>query len=189
VGFPRFVALVVATMLWLVPSAEAACPAAPRDDCQRPVVDSKAAIRFAQTGKHDPDDIYTWQWLLGSATTIEDFGAPQTTDDYRLCIYDQSSRTQPVVENLAVAGAGWVATSNGFSFHLRGNRPLRRLRLKAGPDGEAKIVVAGDSNTVRQILPFETPVVVQLQTSAGHCWATNFTTPTRNNLHQFRAKD
>ena len=182
-------ALLVSTMLWLVPSAEAACAAAPRNDCQRPVVPSSSILRFRQTGKTDPDDIYIWKWRFGSATAVADFGKPQATDDYSLCIYDRSIRPQPVVENHAAAGAGWIARNDAFLFHMRSNRPLRRLRLKAGPDGQARIVAAGDSDTVRPILPFEAPVVVQLQTSAGHCWETIFATSRRNSVHSFNARD
>ena len=111
-------ALLVSTMLWLVPSAEAACTAAPRDDCRRPVVPSSSILRFKQTGKTDPDDIYIWKWRFGSATAVADFGMPQTTDDYSLCIYDQSSRSQPVVENHAAAGAGWIARNDAFLFQI-----------------------------------------------------------------------
>jgi hypothetical protein len=181
--------VLVATMLWLAPGVEAACTAAPRTDCRRPAVASKSSLRFKQTGNTDPDDIYSWQWLFGSATALADFGAPEATDDYSLCIYDQSSRPQPVVENHAAAGAGWIAKNDTFLFHMRSNRPLRRLRLKAGLDGQAKILAAGDSDTVRPILPFEAPVVVQLQTSAGHCWETIFATPRRNSVQRFGARD
>lgn len=182
-------AALVALSLSSASAVHAACSAVPRTDCRTPVVAHKSALAFKQTGRTDPDDIYTWTWQAGAATTVEDFGSPLSTTDYVLCFYDQSDRAQPVVENTALAATGWKAQKTGYSRLYKPSRPLRRLVLKAGPDGKAHILAHGDSDTVRQILPFVAPLVVQLQANTGACWETVITEPTRNDAARFAGKD
>lgn len=183
-------AAAVALLALVVPSAiHAACTTAPREGCRQPVVPHKSPFAFKQTGRTDPDDIYTWIWQAGEGTSVEDFGSPLTTTDYVLCLYDQSDRAQPVVANEALAATGWKAQKAGYSRVYNPSRPLRRLVLHAGGDGKARILAHGDSDTVRQILPFVPPVVVQLQANTGACWETVITDPTKNDAGRFAGKD
>lgn len=170
-------------------AAQTSCSVVPQPGCRRPFVPHKSTFAFKQTGNSDPDDIYTWRWLAGSETSVADFGDPFGTTDYVLCIYDQSTRPQPVVANLALAAIGWKRIQGGFRRDYRPSRPIRRLVLRAGPDGKAKILAHGDSDTIRDILPFVAPVVVQMQMSDGGCWETALGTPFRNDSHHFQATD
>lgn len=170
-------------------AAGAACTPAPAAGCKQPFAAGKSSLKFVQTGRTDPDDIYTWRWNFGSQTDIGDFGYPMASTGYALCIYDASVRPQPVVGNEAAAGSGWSSVKNGWLFDVRGDKPLRRLVLKAGGDGKAHILAHGDSDTVAQILPFIAPVVVQLQNDDGTCWETTLPTPTQDDEGSFRAKD
>jgi hypothetical protein len=61
--------------------------------------------------------------------------------------------------------------------------------LRAGIDGKAAIFAHGNADTVQTVLPFTTPVLVQLQASNGQCWETDFPTAARNDAHEFRAAD
>jgi hypothetical protein len=169
--------------------AELACAPAPAAGCRQPFTPHRSSLAFKQTGHTDPDDIYTWRWQAGSATTVADFGDPLATTDYVLCIYDQSARPQPVVGNVAPAATGWTALATGYKRYYRPTRSLRQLVLHAGTDGKAKILAHGDSDTVQQLLPFVAPVVVQLQASTGACWETDLPTPKRDDEHRFSGKD
>lgn len=182
-----------ATLIFGLPAggaatAHAACTPEPRGDCQQPFVAHKSTLVFTQTGRTDPDDIYTWKWVHGSGTDVADFGAPLTTTEYALCIYDGSERAQPVVGNSVPPGGGWKSVKSGYVLDA-GPRPLRRLVLKAGANGKARIQAHGDSNTVATILPFVAPVVVQLQTNDGGCWETTLPTPKRNDASLFKSTD
>lgn len=169
--------------------AALSCSATPQTSCRQPFVPHKSTLVFAQTRPSDPDDIYTWRWQYGSDTTLGDFGDPLATTDYVLCIYDQSARPQPVVGNAAMAATGWRSIPNGFTRYYPPSRPLRRLLLHEGRDGQAKIIAHGDSNTIRKILPFVAPVLVQMQASNGQCWETSLPNPVRNDSHFFKATD
>jgi hypothetical protein len=169
--------------------AYAGCATAPRAGCKQSVVPGKSSLTFTQTGRTDPDDVYTWKWLFGARTDVADFGSPMSTTGYALCIYDASVRSQPVVANTASAAIGWKSVTGGYTRNYRPNRPLRRLVLKAGADGKARIVAHGDSDTVRQILPFVAPVVVQMQSDEGDCWETTFAAPKRNDDGLFKGVD
>lgn len=169
----------------------ASCTATPAAGCKQPFKAGKSSLKYEQTGATDPDDIYTWRWNFGSHTDISvDFGSPMSITGYALCIYDASGRPQPVVDNAVPGGAYWASAKSGYLLNYPpSSQPLRRLSLKAGPDGKARILAHGDSNTVAQILPFVAPVVVQLQNDDGVCWETTLTTPTHNDEGSFRAKD
>ncbi len=171
-----------------VRSAHAACSATPRAGCALPFEAHKSSLTFHQTIGNDPDDIYKWRWFHGSATDIASFGNPPATA-YDLCIYDASPRPQPVVATAPDDPAGWSPIRNGLQYLERGENPFRLARLHAGPDGKANIQVHGNSDTVTQFLPFVAPVTVQLQTDAGPCWETDFTTPSRTNSTAFNARD
>jgi hypothetical protein len=183
-GIALFVAL-TATM------AGAACTPTPAAGCKLPFKAGKSSLKFTQTGATDPDDIYTWRWNFGSHTDLFlDLGSPTTSTGYALCIYDASGRSQPVVGNAVPGGANWKPVKFGYLLDFPpSSQPLRRLLLKAGPDGKAHILAHGDSDTVAQILPFVAPVVVQLQNDDGICWETTLTTPTRDDDGSFRSKD
>ncbi len=169
--------------------AELGCTPTPQAGCRVPFAPHKSSLMFKQTGATDPDDIYTWRWRAGSATALTDFGDPLTTTDYALCIYDQSGRPQPVVADVAPAATGWRGLPTGYKRYYRPTSSFRQGLLHAGVDGKASILVHGDSDTLAQLLPFVTPLVVQLQASTGACWETTFTAPHRNTPSRFDGED
>jgi hypothetical protein len=171
-----------------VATARAGCTASPRGDCTLPFTPHKSSFSFFQTGGHDPDDVYEWKWKHGSATTLASFGNPPATG-YALCVYDASQRTQPVVADTPDDSSAWSAIRNGWGYLVRGENAFRVVRLHAGPDGKANAIVHGNSDTVTQLLPFEAPVVVQLQTDDAGCWETDFTAAERSNPTTFKARD
>jgi hypothetical protein len=181
------VALVLSTGPGLAP-ASAGCTAAPRSDCTLPFTPHKSTLSYFQTGGHDPDDVYEWKWRHGAATTVASFGTPPATA-YAFCIYDGSPRTQPVVANTPDDPSAWISIKNGWGYLVRGENAFRVVRLHADVDGKANAIVHGNSDTLTLVLPFELPVVVQLQTDDAGCWETDFPTAERTNATNFKARD
>jgi hypothetical protein len=61
--------------------------------------------------------------------------------------------------------------------------------LKSGIDGKAKIIVKGKgANVEMPTLPLAPPVTVQLQATTGECWEAVYSTPSKNDASQFKAK-
>jgi hypothetical protein len=180
--------LVIVSMAFSVRQVSAGCSVTPREGCKVPFVPHQSTLSFFQTSGNDPDDIFTWRWLAGSQTAIDDFGNPPTTE-YAFCLYDQSPRTQPVIADNADDPNGWRSARGGFAYIVRGSHPLRTVRLHAGVDGKANVGAHGNADTEGPLLPFVAPVIVQLQASNGQCWETDFTLPSRSNDRAFIARD
>jgi len=137
----------------------------------------------------DSKDKLNWRWLKGEETLLGDFGQPNTSTDYALCIYDGVSGN-PVLKSTLVAppGASWsIAGSNGFKYRdrLALADGLKNIVLKAGPLGKAKVIVKAKGLNLPTPIPVgpsaffeQNPnVIVQLVNSAGLCWTTEFAPP------------
>jgi hypothetical protein len=109
VGGVRAAAVAAAVLLAVTAGAPAgaACGPTPAAGCKQPFTAGRSSLKFVQTGRTDPDDVYTWKWNFGAQTEIADFGFPTASTGYALCIYDASPRPQPMVGNVAGAGPGW----------------------------------------------------------------------------------
>ena len=58
-----------------------------------------------------------WDWNRGAETLLADFGVPTAaTAVYRLCIYDESDREQPLMEADIPVGPGCIAGPGGFEY-------------------------------------------------------------------------
>jgi hypothetical protein len=178
-----------------------ACAPMPVATCKHPTVSRKAAVRLkADTSSQRRFD---WKWVLGEATTLADMGDPiGGLDDAILCAYDASASPQPVFRTTAPAGgicagkACWK-TSGHTPGHMklkykdRDRRPdgLDKLDVKEGITGAASVKAkAKDVFTTIPPLPLTPPVRVQLQAATGVCWEAVFSTPTANDVVQFKAK-
>lgn len=166
--------------------SEAECAPTPVAGCRLAGGRHQNWILYYETGSTDPDDVFTWAWRGGKDTQTSDFGNPASTS-YAFCIYDASDRTQPVVGVSPTQDpSSWHKLDNGFLYRVFGNQKLRKLILRAQLGGRGKILAHGDSTTVTRILPFVTPVVVQVQADNGNCWESDFASPMRNDKHVFR---
>jgi cysteine-rich repeat protein len=153
---------------------EPRCPAAPRDDCRH-----AAPPRGSRLILRDRSDAHSLRWTWGGGgTTPDDFGDPLSTDAYTLCVYDRSGL---IMAATAPAGricgtrACWSRAGGGFRYRDRESTPdgLRRIALKAPPDGKARILVTGRGEHLRIRIPTLSgtisPVTAQLMN--GHaCW-------------------
>ncbi len=149
----------------------------------------------------DTKDRVKWSWTKGEATTTEDFGDPVNSGpSYALCVYDGSGATQPILA-LPVAGGEvcgskscWKQTRTGYKYSNRqGNAAgVTQVTLKAAADGAAAVKLQGKGAALQVPVPTLTlPVTVQFVADVGTsrtCWETRYTTATRNDAQQFKAK-
>ncbi|MEO6029539.1 MAG: CocE/NonD family hydrolase, partial [Candidatus Binatia bacterium] len=141
-------------------------------------------------------DRLQWKWFKGAATTVPDFGTPQTTTSYALCVYDGSANLLASVN--APAGGichgkpCWRSTTKGFRYDDKDRTPdgVQRFDLKSGVAGKAQIQLKAQGiHFVPPTLPISNlPVVVQLRSSAGQCWQSTHTSVLADTTTQFKAK-
>jgi hypothetical protein len=169
------------------------CSMGPREGCRRPVLSGAAKLRVRDAAFNDKDKL-RWAWAKGSATSREEFGDPTADTSFAVCAYDPLGR----ILSARLPGGGtcggqlcWKATRTGFRYKdLVGTREgIVSLRLRAGPDESAKIVLIGRGSRLGLpgILPLATPVTVQLVREGGTCWEARFSVPKKSSEQQFKA--
>ncbi len=140
-----------------------------------------------------------WSWIAAAAVMPADFGNPDLTDHYALCVYDESGPTPmlilrvmaPAGQQCATARDCWTPSSSGFSYRDRYRTPegISSLTLKAGAANVARVrVVSGKSHLVFPGLPLPIPIRVQLQSSAGACFEATYSDPSTNSSQGFLAR-
>jgi hypothetical protein len=166
------------------------CGDAPAAGCATQTVADKGLLLFKDR-PGERDDRLLWKWLRGATTSKADFGAPLTTTDYELCVYDASAAL--IVRACAPAGGlcaskpCWRESRRGYKYRTRdvapsGAKRTLQLDLKEGPDGKARIIVKGHGgNPAIPSLPVAQPVTVQLVNGGAACWQTTFSAPARQN--------
>src|SRR5262245_60262367 len=176
----------------LRPRATATCSATPVAPCRSPTPGKGVLLLKDKAGGNQ--DRLTWKWLRGAATGVEEFGDPtHSTNDYAVCVYDGSTRPQPVLAIVAPAGGLWRAFgTSGFKYRDVRAQPVHGLSivdLHAGSAGQAKTVVVGKRSYLPMpTLPLTLPVTAQLQSAGGECWGAVYATPRLNETQQFRAR-
>jgi hypothetical protein len=148
----------------------------------------------------DSADKLNWKWQRGEETLLTDFGQPNTSTTYALCVYDGESGN-PVLETklAAPSGVNWSAAGkNGLKYRdsLALADGLKNILLKAGVTGKAKVIVKAKGLNLPMPIA-EGPsaffqqnpnVIVQLINSNGMCWTTEFAPPASTN-NDARFKD
>jgi len=174
-----------------------ACAPMPVTACRAPTVAGRAFVRLTDHPVDDDLNVLKWKWVGGSATTLADFGAPQASTDFALCLYDASGSPQPRLDALAPAGgtcptkACWKPSAKRIQYRDPVETPdgLQRVTLKPGADGRAAIIVkAADGTIPVPPLPLTPPVRVQMQASNGECWEATYSAPLENDPSLFQAR-
>lgn len=173
------------------------CQSTPATGCRQ----STKAVAKLKDNATDAKDLFKWVWKKGTAT-LGDFDDPVSgSATYRVCVYDGSASSQPLMEmDVPPAGtcgtrACWKATgTTGFRYANKSAAPygIQKVKLKAGT-GTAKVLAKGKGVDLPfPALPLTMPVTVQLLIDNGtttECWQTQFQgTPARNDTVLFRAK-
>ena len=130
-------------------------------------------------------DKLVWQWKRGQATTLADFGDPLTTTSYELCFAEVGQTSPPIFGTTHMVPAGgmcgssncWRATTKGYKFTDKAfyTSRIRSMLLRAGADGQAKVVVKMRGlGLPLPRPPMDLPFVLMLRASNGQCWADVF---------------
>jgi len=192
-------AVLMLTPLALAARADAQCSATPLPGCLRA---GKSSV-FVRNVPELRANRLNYLWVKGAATTQADLGDPTASTTYNLCVYDYSSRTAP---GLSAAldiptGGSWTNKSpDGLSYLDRSQVPsgVRRVRIKTGAEGRSRVslhsrgpeLVDPTPATPFQFFAQVPRVVVQLTSSAGTCWTSDFVLSgtKHNDGRRFRAR-
>ncbi len=155
-----------------------------------------AGKRSISLGDRSPDakDKLSWKWVKGEETLYTDFGNPQSTDSYTLCIYDEAAGVPALKAELTVPnGPNW--TTNGtkvwsYKDSSAINAGVRSVKLVAGAANKAKVILKAKGDQLGAELPGpvganyfnqDGDVTIQLINSLDFCWTTDFATPALTN--------
>jgi len=172
------------------------CAATP-EECRTPAVSQKASLYLKHKTPADQDQL-VWKWIRGAVTTKAEFGVPDITHAYVLCLYDGTR----LLASLNAPAGGlcsdrpcWSEKSWGFRYQDNAltSDGLRQLQLKEGlEDGKAKILVKGKGTglSLPDLTGLSSPVTVQLKRAAGPCWGAQYSFPPalKNDELQFKDK-
>jgi hypothetical protein len=148
----------------------------------------------------DTRDLLAWKWLKGDTTDVAAFGDPTTTTGYDLCLYDETAGVPALVRAIAMDPGGmcsgqdcWKPRTHGFKYANKAGTPngVVSLFLHDGGPGTAHISLkASGLNLDLPPLPFQqdTKVTFQLRNDLGECWDADYSTATRNDTDNFKAK-
>ncbi len=160
----------------------AGCVPAPRPACA--ATDGRRTSLTLRNDADDARDTISFKWE-GAGVAL---GDPLTTDDYALCMFDQSSAT-PAFLFRAEAPAGgtcrgrpcWRETPTSASYRDKDASPegLTAIKLKGGTT-PSKVSVRGKGSLLSSrpfglpAPPLPVPLLVQLQNVRGQCVEARF---------------
>jgi hypothetical protein len=180
-----------------------ACPATPASGCATVSEPQGSLLLIVDRPSPDGDGV-RWKLKKGAATDAVEFGDPTQSTSYVFCIYDDEGSGPELAAQAGVAGGGvcgdqpcWRASGNGERFKYRDRagaaNGITGLKLIAGPNGKAKIMVAiQGANAVLPDLPLSQTgsVHAQIINSIGECWTANYDAPsTINRDDKFKDQD
>jgi cysteine-rich repeat protein len=153
----------------------------------------KSLLSITNRSDDDSLDKFLWRWNLGDATTQAEFGNPETSASYTLCIYQSGNGLlwrADVAPSMSLwkplGDKGWKykdpdGTANG----------VQKILLKASTEARAQVLVKGKGlglpdPTLGNLV---TPVTAQLHSSeTGLCWGAEYTATKKNTDTRFKAK-
>jgi hypothetical protein len=185
----------------------AGCVTRPKTGCRHSISPTKSKLALKDSSD-DARDKVSWTWAAGEATTSADFGDPVASDDYTLCIYDDTNTTgTPRLFLESAAPAGGSCASGGSCWTGKGNPPgtkgflykdsaillpdgLKSVKLTPGVAGRAKVKAKGQGPNLELPSPMNVtlPVVVQLRAENGQCFESTFTAAQTSTEDVFKAK-
>jgi len=148
-------------------------------------------------------DKVTWKWLKGEQVDLVDFGDPQNTDEYTLCIYDNIADVPSLKSELMVPAspAKWSPKgTKGWKYKDSAavEAGVRTIILTSGLTGKSKIVFKAKGDNLGSELPGpvgveyydqDTSVIMQLISSGGFCWTSVYGEPSsKNEVERFKDK-
>ncbi|MFN2377004.1 MAG: sialidase family protein [Candidatus Binatia bacterium] len=171
------------------------CPAVPVSSasCIDSIVAGSSLLLIKEGGDRDS---FLWKFLKGDLVDkAADLGSPDTSDDYVLCIYDETLGTPELLSEIDLEAGGncfvkpcWSDTGNGFKFKNKYGVATGAV-MTAGAAGTSKIQIKGKGAFQAQLpLVQDTAVSVRLHNLGnGKCFANDFSTSQVNSADQFKA--
>ena len=147
-------------------------------------------------------DKLSWQWGKGAAFAQSDVGTPQADTIYTLCVYDTTAAVSRLATSIEIASSPTLWTSNDpkgmvYKDKLGGSHGVTAAQLKTGIAGKTKVKVSAGgtslllppSNSTNSFFSQSPSVTVQLVSSVGKCWTSQFTAAdtTSNTARVFKA--
>jgi acetyl esterase/lipase len=142
-------------------------------------------------------DSLAWRWKRGIATDLADFGDPTSTTDYAVCAFaGEAGDLFYQAELTAGAQCGsrpcW-SDKGARGFQYKDTRAtiagIRKLQLKPGDEGRARIKLDTKSFELAGVLPVEPPATIQLRRlDADVCWGAAHDDVRRNDPSTFKAR-
>lgn len=141
----------------------------------------------------------SWKWVSAAQVDKIDYGTPLTGTSLTLCLIDQRN-AGPTLELSATVPPGGLcggvacwresATKLDYADKAASQHGIQKVQLKAGAAGKARIAVKGGGvHLGAPGVPLTIPVTARLIRSDGpQCWEATFTSPSRNEMGQFKAK-
>ena len=154
---------------------------------------SKLSLRN-KFGRPDKDSL-SWSWTAGAPVGDQEFGAPTLSTDLQMCIYDEAG----LVLSATAPAAGtcrnkpcWKEARNKLRYLDKEATPdgLRKLTLKPGDVGKARIKVAGKGEALGLLdLDIDGEVTARLGRSDGTpCWEARYPNPDRSDGNRYDAR-
>jgi len=156
---------------------------------------------FRVRNKTDDDlDSLVWTWPHGQSTDFSAFGDPISgSGNYELCVFESTPGNPKLRISASVPKGGtcgnrqcWgLKGSQGYIYkYLGAPYGFKSIILKAGDNGQAKIIVKGRGSALKiENLGLAAPVLVQLKdSSTGECWEAGYSDPIQNDDTRFKAK-
>jgi len=172
------------------------CELLPQQGCRAPVLAGKAQLLLKDKAI-DRGDRLVWKWVKGAQTSPGAFGDPLSGTGYALCIYHVSGSAN-LVAYAAMPAAGecgqgpcWSVSGGSLKYRDKegASDGIEKVMLRAGDDGEAKIIVKGRGENLRlPSLLLNLPVLVQLQATNGECCEATYSAAIKNQADQFKAR-
>jgi cysteine-rich repeat protein len=166
---------------------ELACAPAPLSGCKQPVSPAQATFQIKDSFPNTKDKL-SWTWKHGAITAKAEFGSPDTSTSFLLCVYDNGtlvSRARMPAGEICNNSPCWRETPDGWKYKDSFGTPdgIRNLMLKQGlTPGKAFLLVRGKGTTLdTPTLPTTQAVRVQLANSIGNCWEAVYSAPSSKN--------
>lgn len=172
----------------------------PMTGCLNPVQPLNSCLRGGKSvlmikdHLDDQKDRIVWRWLKGN-TALALFGAPTSSSEYGLCVFDYAGVPLAVLNAEIAPQTNWTPNSKGFKYIDRyaNQDGASKLVLHEDTNGKAKIVFVGEGPdlnlpTTHSTVPlYQSPrVLVQLHNSNGSCWESEFVPPFKKNRNANR---
>ena len=153
--------------------------------CKQPFVSGKATI-VLKDRVPNRRDLLTWKWNKGSQTSLGDFGTPTVSSAYTFCLYDSIAGIPSLIQVESIPpGDKWTARNTGFTYRDRyvSQGGISSVLLRAGADGEAKVVVQGKAHPLHMpALPLTQQSAVRAQlVNDTTCWEATYSAPAQSN--------